>query len=772
MKECPSCGACFDDEAKGCPEHGGNLRRSFGGPRLIGGRYRLERLLGKGGMGAVYRGQHVGLNKPFAVKLILPQFAADEEFLRRFRREAHTLGLLRHPNIVTVTDYGVDAREVPIPYLVMELLEGLTLHELIQRQGKLALPTLMPILNGIAAGLDHAHEHNILHRDIKPKNVFLVDGLMAPASVRLLDFGLASIQRPASADTSSPPPQLPDAVEAAIVALALPVTAPIGAPAPIPGGTSARTQRSSPGPADETLEMADLTTPLSGQRSVPPINTDGLVGLTAASEAVGTPHYVAPESVLHGNSDRRSDIYSLAALAFEGLTGRVPFTGTLPQVLWGHQTQPPPLPSVVAPAVPVEVDAPILAGLAKNAAERPARAADLVAALGRAAGAAERRQFRHREWPRRAGLAAVIALLVTLAGWAVRDLAPVVALENKGRDALARQMTPRPPELPLVLLSIDEPTLAADSEPLAAKADEFGAILSAVMAGGAKGVALDLLLPTSWGRSPEFTRFVVQNRERVVLAALSNEDGTLVGPEALSGLPAVALGETAVRDLFGFVNTITDRDQIVRRVAAGFPTLDGSVLPSFAGRCANLLGRGSPDGDRGSETKPIDFAVDWQRWPRFSWKDVQPRLAEDPDAFRGQLVLVGGEYAGAGDVWFQVPSPPPLPDQISGVMLQALMVESLAGSPAVRYGEPAPPLRLAAGLGLLVALAFLLARRWMVPLMAALLAVALPIAIAFRRAGDGFLTPLVPALIAVVLAVAVAAAMRSLLSQPPELPEA
>ena len=124
MRECESCGRCLDDGALPCCGTGDLLTEPFPGPPLVDGKYLLERRLGAGGMGSVYRALHVGLGKVFAVKVIRSLFSAAPQAVARFRIEAQALGRLSHPNVVAVTDYGVDPRRGGLPYLVMEHLPG------------------------------------------------------------------------------------------------------------------------------------------------------------------------------------------------------------------------------------------------------------------------------------------------------------------------------------------------------------------------------------------------------------------------------------------------------------------------------------------------------------------------------------------------------------------------------------------------------------------------------------------------------------------------
>ncbi|MCX4247977.1 serine/threonine protein kinase [Paraliomyxa miuraensis] len=156
--------------------------------QVIGGRYRLDAVLGIGAMGAVYRGYHTGLERSVAVKLLHKDLMGSEEMRARFAREASAVSKLDHPNCVRVTDFGNDEE---YQFLVMELLEGTPLgHEL---QQPLPAERALGIIDEVLAGLEHAHGHGLVHRDIKPDNVFLArDG--DKVRVKLLDFGIVKLQ--------------------------------------------------------------------------------------------------------------------------------------------------------------------------------------------------------------------------------------------------------------------------------------------------------------------------------------------------------------------------------------------------------------------------------------------------------------------------------------------------------------------------------------------------------------------------------------------------
>ncbi len=157
---------------------------------IIAGRFRLERLLGKGGMGDVWAAQHTALDIPCAVKFIHSEAADKPEVRERFEREAKAAAALRSPNVVQILDYGV--AEDNVPYLAMEYLEGEALSSRIRRCGRLDPAETCRIVSGIARALTKAHAAGIVHRDLKPENVYIVpdeDGEIA----KVLDFGVAKV---------------------------------------------------------------------------------------------------------------------------------------------------------------------------------------------------------------------------------------------------------------------------------------------------------------------------------------------------------------------------------------------------------------------------------------------------------------------------------------------------------------------------------------------------------------------------------------------------
>lgn len=158
--------------------------------RVLNGRYRLERILGEGGVGVVYLAQHTRLGNPVAVKVLNQECSANRDVRRRFEREARALSGLSHPHIVAITDFSISEG---ITYLAMEFLEGRTLADLLRSDEALPAELALSIGRQILRGLAFAHMRGVLHRDLKPANVFLQSFPDCDMHVKLLDFGLAKI---------------------------------------------------------------------------------------------------------------------------------------------------------------------------------------------------------------------------------------------------------------------------------------------------------------------------------------------------------------------------------------------------------------------------------------------------------------------------------------------------------------------------------------------------------------------------------------------------
>jgi formylglycine-generating enzyme required for sulfatase activity len=162
---------------------------------VLANKLRLIRCLGQGGMGVVWAAHHLSLDTEVAVKLIRPErVVADPSLLARFEREARTTARIAHPHVVKVMDYGMT--EARAPFLVMELLHGFSLAEVLERGGRFSFSTAKSLLGQVASALDSAHEAGIIHRDIKPQNLFITEGSRTyPLFVKVLDFGVAKMLR-------------------------------------------------------------------------------------------------------------------------------------------------------------------------------------------------------------------------------------------------------------------------------------------------------------------------------------------------------------------------------------------------------------------------------------------------------------------------------------------------------------------------------------------------------------------------------------------------
>jgi serine/threonine-protein kinase len=200
MKRCSSCQQHFSGEAAFCPFDGTKLEHTAPEPladpllgTTVDGRYEVEQLLGQGGMGHVYEVRHVVLDRRFAMKVLRRDLARDDEVASRFLREAKATATVRHPNVVAITDFGRLADGAP--YFVMELLVGETLGRVIKTGGPIPARRAVKIIQQIAGALAAAHAAGVVHRDLKPDNVFLVGGASEAVrdDVRVVDFGAAKM---------------------------------------------------------------------------------------------------------------------------------------------------------------------------------------------------------------------------------------------------------------------------------------------------------------------------------------------------------------------------------------------------------------------------------------------------------------------------------------------------------------------------------------------------------------------------------------------------
>ncbi len=157
-------------------------------PRLLGGRYELDGVVGRGGMAEVYRARDIRLDRIVAIKTLRADLARDQVFQARFRREAQSAASLNHPNIVAVYDTGEDmATGVPVPYIVMEFVDGRTVRDLLTDGHRLLPERSLEIIDGVLRALDYSHQAGIVHRDIKPGNIMVTRN----GDIKVMDFGIA-----------------------------------------------------------------------------------------------------------------------------------------------------------------------------------------------------------------------------------------------------------------------------------------------------------------------------------------------------------------------------------------------------------------------------------------------------------------------------------------------------------------------------------------------------------------------------------------------------
>src|SRR5450755_2849787 len=335
---------------------------------ILDAKYRIDKQLGAGGMGNVYLATHLGTTRIVAVKVIAPRWAAEPQFLARFQREAQACGRLRHPNIVNVTDFGIArAPTGDMPYLVMEFLDGQTLSDFQKAYPRIALPRIADLLDQIGLALEEAHRLGIVHRDLKPDNIWLEPNGRGGYTVKVLDFGVAKMNLPG--DRASRWKEMPE-VSASTTVIPRPM---------MPGDeleTAAIDVRHNPQSsnvrkgAEDTDTVAIVPTP-SGLSSG---SLDSGAGAqTMPGSLVGTPAYMSPEQASGKEIDFRSDIYSLAVVAYSLVCGELPFTGKTNELFEYHQTGHPRPPASVDKILRDVSDA-ILAGLARNPADRPVSA--------------------------------------------------------------------------------------------------------------------------------------------------------------------------------------------------------------------------------------------------------------------------------------------------------------------------------------------------------------------------------------------------------------
>ena len=377
-----------------------NLERYVG--ETLDDKYRLERLLGQGGMGAVYLATHLGTERYVALKLIAPQFMRNEEFVERFKREARAAGRLRHPNVVDVTDFGFSGSGPDrVAYLVMEYLDGCTLSDVLAEENRLPLYWVVDILEQVCAAVHDAHQQGIVHRDLKPDNIWLEPNGLGGYRVKVLDFGIAKL---GEVSTAAPLPrampqlndeEAPTLTPASVSSGAIAATAAAVEPRrtmPPPPELEAATliQNSHPdsesnGEAGEEAESAtrifqEARHTVGGRRTTMAPASDAS-GLTRVGAILGTPLYMSPEQCRGERLDARSDIYSLGIIAYQMLSGSTPFTGDTNSIIRAHKDSPIPSIRDVNRKVPKRVAAVLMSALSKDPAARPQTALAMASSI-------------------------------------------------------------------------------------------------------------------------------------------------------------------------------------------------------------------------------------------------------------------------------------------------------------------------------------------------------------------------------------------------------
>src|SRR5258706_14265714 len=198
MKVCPACGKEYLDTNSLCTLDA-EVLQSVDDPLLgetLAEKYLIEQLIKRGGMGSVYRGKHVMMDKTVAIKVLRPSLAGDDVVVARFSREARAASRISHPHAVSVTDFG--EAESGVVFLVMEYLDGRTLKDLLRSEGPMTLERTVEIIRQVSGALDAAHQQGVIHRDLKSDNIMLSQ-TNGGDWAKVLDFGIAKIQQPEGA---------------------------------------------------------------------------------------------------------------------------------------------------------------------------------------------------------------------------------------------------------------------------------------------------------------------------------------------------------------------------------------------------------------------------------------------------------------------------------------------------------------------------------------------------------------------------------------------
>jgi serine/threonine protein kinase len=419
--------------------------------QVLDEKYRLERLLGRGGMGAVYLATHLGTERYVALKLITPQFMRNEEFVARFKREARAAGRLRHPNVVDVTDFGfAHAGNEAVAYLVMEYLDGCTLGDVLTEERRLPMEWVVDILEQVCSAVHEAHQQGIVHRDLKPENIWLEPNRLGGYRVKVLDFGIAKLaeaeaqseaedqtsllQNPSSPSSTTAPARVTAVPKAAAAAHGqdLEIDTLIYSPQEDAGtqlikpsatathavddqttrqlhpdddakATALLNERFKPNErpedfddGDRTLMFGKTTRAAAMDQTKLRGNTTRGINLTRVGAIMGTPLYMSPEQCVGKPLDARSDIYSLGVIAYQMLAGEPPFAGATGNVMQEHiHAAPQPL-RMKNKKVRKRAAQVVMKALSKDPEARPQTAAAFASALRAQAegvGALYRRAF-------------------------------------------------------------------------------------------------------------------------------------------------------------------------------------------------------------------------------------------------------------------------------------------------------------------------------------------------------------------------------------------
>ena len=190
---CPFCGSDHPEGTFVCPNTNRRLQGLLPTGTSIEDKYRIEGIIGVGGMGVVYRAEQTKINRLVALKMLLPEYTVYPDLVARVEREARTAGQIDHPNVVTITDLGVTAEFGP--YIAMELLRGQELATVVENAGGRMEPAdAVDVIRQVLAGLEAAHKKGVIHRDLKPENIFLSTDDEGKRRVKVLDFGISKLR--------------------------------------------------------------------------------------------------------------------------------------------------------------------------------------------------------------------------------------------------------------------------------------------------------------------------------------------------------------------------------------------------------------------------------------------------------------------------------------------------------------------------------------------------------------------------------------------------